>query len=164
MAYHQRMAMGQPCVIAINTSPGGIPKRPVDVAEVTPGGLRGDGHNHDKHNSPMQAVSLLDLEDLDDLRAEGFDVGPGSTGENLTVQGLSVDEFRVGDRLRFTGGVELELTKRRKPCYVLDAIDPRLKDAIAGRCGFLAKVIRAGTIRRGEAIEVLQNETAAARR
>jgi MOSC domain-containing protein YiiM len=141
-------------VLAINTSPGGIPKRPVDVGIVTINGLQGDGHNHEKHNTPMQALCIIDEEDLNDLRAEGFDVFPGATGENITARGLDVDELEVGDRLRFSGGVEIELTKVRKPCYVLDAIDPRLKEVIVGRCGFYAKVIRTGEIRAGETIQV----------
>ena len=45
-------------------------------------------------------------------------------------------------------------TKRRKPCYVLDAIDPRLKDVIVGRCGFYAKVLKTGRLRAGESIVV----------
>jgi MOSC domain-containing protein YiiM len=62
----------------------------------------------------------------------------------------------VGDRLQFAGGVELELTKPRKPCYVLDAIHPELKHTIIGRCGFLAKVIREGEVRIGETIRIAQ--------
>jgi MOSC domain-containing protein YiiM len=144
-----------PLVISVNISSGGIPKTPVGEAEVTTRGLRDDVHNHDKHNTPQQALSILDEEDLDDLRAEGFAVSPGATGENLTVRGLNIDARAVGDRLVFSSGVEIELTKVRKPCYVLDAIDPQLKEVIVGRCGFLAKVIRTGTIRPHETIEIV---------
>ena len=125
-----------PTVLSLNISAGGIPKRPIEVVEVTTAGLTGDAHDHEKHNTPLQAVSIIDIEDLDDLRREGFDVYPGATGENMTVRDLHVDECGVGDRLLFSGGLELELTKRRKPCFVLDAIRPDLKDAIRGRCGF----------------------------
>lgn len=142
-------------VVSVNISPGGIPKRPVDVARVMYDGLAGDAHDHQKHNTPLQAVSLLDVEDLNDLRNEGFDVFPGATGENLTVRGLHVDDLKVGTRLRFSGGVEIELTKKRQPCFVLDAIDPALKKVIVGRCGFLAKVICEGEIRPGETIHVM---------
>ncbi|MCZ6837008.1 MAG: MOSC domain-containing protein [Planctomycetota bacterium] len=143
-----------PSVLSINLSKGGIPKLPVDAANVTLAGLEGDGHDHDKHNTPMQAISLLDVEDCEDLQNEGFDVFPGATGENITCRGLSVDDLTIGDRLHFSGGVELELTKKRKPCFVLDSIDPTLKDVFGGRCGFLAKVITMGTIRTGETIDV----------
>ena len=143
------MNTGPATVVSVNISPGGIPKRPVEVGELSPDGLVGDAHDHDKHNTPLQAISIIDEEDLDDLRAEGFDVGPGATGENLTVRGLEADGLAVGDRLRLSGGVELEFTKPRKPCFVLDAISPRLKEVIGGRCGGYARVIRPGEISLG---------------
>ena len=142
-------------IVSINRSPGGIPKHPVPEIDVTRAGLRGDGHNHDKHNTPLQAVSLIDLDDLDDLREEGFDVYPGATGENVTLEGLDIDAASPGDRLRFAGGVELELSRRRNPCYVLDAISPALKTAIRGRCGFYARVVTPGRLRRGEPVRLL---------
>ena len=148
--------MDRPKVISVNISAGGIPKQSVPRSIVTERGLTGDAHHHDKHNTPLQAISIIDVEDLDDLRLEGFNVYPGATGENLTVRGLNVDALHVRDRLCFTGGVELELTKVRKPCYVLDAIDPKLKIAIIGRCGFLAKVVRCGVIQPAADIFVQQ--------
>ncbi len=143
-----------PTVVSVNVSAGGIPKRPIDVGRVTTRGLDGDGHDHDKHNTPLQAISLLGVENLDDLRGKGFDVGPGTMGENLTVRGLDVEGLEPGDRLHLSGGVELEFTKARKPCYVLDAIDPRLKEVTVGRTGGYAKVTTPGEIRPGETIEV----------
>lgn len=140
-------------IIAVHLGPGGIPNRTVDRAEVTLDGLAGDAHDHEKHNTPLQAVCLIDVEDLDDLAAEGFAVGPGATGENLTVHGLDVDAVEIGDRLCLSGGVELEVTKFRTPCYVLDAIDPALKQSMRDRAGCYAKVVRTGTVTPGETIE-----------
>jgi len=145
-----------PQVVSINISAGGIPKRPVQRIEVLESGLRDDAHHHEKHNTPLQAISLIDVEDLDDLRAEGFWVHPGATGENITVRNLQVDGLVVGDRLKFSGGVELELNKVRQPCFVLDSIHSQLKKAIIGRCGYLAKVITPGWLTSGESIEVQQ--------
>ena len=48
------------------------------------------------------------------------------------------------------------MTKKRKPCFVLDSIDPKLKEVIVDRCGFLAKVIIEGDVRAGETIEVME--------
>lgn len=141
-------------VIAVNISAGGIPKLPVAVGRVTEAGLEGDAHDHDKHNTPMQAICLINGEVLDALRDEGFDVGPGATGENLTVRGLDVDGLAPGDRLHLSGGVRLEYTKKRRPCFVLDAIHADLQDAIRDRCGGYAKVIEGGEIRPGETIEL----------
>ncbi len=148
------MPAPRPTIISVNISSGGIPKRPIEVGRVTTDGIDGDGHDHQKHITPLQAMSLLDIEDLDDLRTEGFDVGAGTCGENLTVRGLDADALAVGDRLHLAGGVELEISKVRKPCYVLDSISPVLKDAIIGRCGCYARVITPGEVRPGETIEV----------
>ena len=141
-------------VIAVNISGGGIPKRPIPVGRVIDSGLAGDAHDHDKHNTPLQAICLLNGEILDDLRAEGFDVGPGVTGENLTVRGLDVEALEPGDRLLFSGGVQLEYTKKRKPCFVLDPIHEDFQEAFRGRCGGYAKVIQGGEVRPGETIKL----------
>jgi len=154
---HSTPSISAATVVSVNISGGGIPKRPVEAGEVTVDGLAGDAHDHDKHNTPLQAISLLDVEDLDDLRREGFDVGPGITGENVTVRDLNVDDMEIGDQIRLSGGVMLELTKKRNPCYVLDAIDPELKTVIVGRCGFYAKVLETGQISPGETLEVARN-------
>ena len=147
-------------VLSVNISDGGIPKLPIDVGEVTPNGLVGDGHDHEKHNTPKQAICIIDQEDLDDLTSEGYDLPPGATGENLTVRNLNADNLNIGDRLRFSGGLELEITKMRKPCFVLDAIDPKLKGTIKGRCGCYGKVITPAQIRAGETIDILQSTIA----
>lgn len=138
-------------VLAVCVSPGGIPKLPVAVAWASPGGLTGDGRNHTKHISPQRAVSLFDWEILEQLCEEGFALVPGSIGENLTVAGLNVQRLQPGDLLA-VGDVLLRLEEPRKPCYVLDAIDPRLKEVIVGRCGYLASVVRAGAIHPGSRI------------
>lgn len=142
-------------VVSINISKGGIPKNPVGTVFIRTGGLEGDGHNHDKHYRPMQAVSLQDLERLNELRAEGYELYPGATGENVTVANLDVNALPLGTRLEFDGGVVIELSKVRTPCYVLDSIDPKLKEDIVGRCGFYASVIKEGMLSTGEAIQVV---------
>ena len=143
-----------PQVVAVCASRGGIPKLPQAFGEINFAGLKGDGHHHAKHNNPLQAVCLQDEETLEQMRGEGFSLYYGTMGENMTVRNLHVQQLSVGTVLEFTGGVILELTKERKPCYVLDAIDPQLKEVIAGRCGFYAKVLREGIINIGEGIQV----------
>jgi MOSC domain-containing protein YiiM len=135
----------EPCVVAVCISPGGIPKLPQPAAQASQDGLIGDGRNHAKHIRPDRAISLFDWEILQDLVGEGFPLVPGAAGENLTVQGLHVQNLPPGTLLQI-GDVVLKLEKPRQPCYVLDAINPRLKDAILGRCGYLASVIQAGAL------------------
>lgn len=143
-----------PHVISINVSRGGIPKQSVESARVTFAGLEGDGHNHEKHRVLERAVTLQDIERLDDLRREGYPVFTGATGENLTVRHLDVNNLPPGAILEFSGGVVLKLVKMRKPCYVLDVIDPKLKDDIVGRCGVCAQVLKEGVIKPEETIQV----------
>lgn len=145
-------------IVSINIGPGGIPKKPVERCNVTVAGLENDWHNHEKHRLPEVAVSFIDVEDLDDLKREGYDVFPGAMGENVTVRGMNVDDLAVGDQLRFPSGLELEVTKMRKPCYVLDPISPELKKNCVGRCGAMAKVLRTGELRVGDVIEVVAAE------
>ena len=136
-------------------STGGIPKKPLPYCWANSAGLDGDAHNHAKHGRPDRAIRIFDLESLQELRAEGFDLRPGSAGENLTVVGLHVQNMRPGTLLRI-GNVLLRLETPRKPCYVLDAIDERLKDAIVGRCGFMASVLEEGLVSAGMMIAVNQ--------
>ena len=141
-------------VVSINISPGGIPKRPVEEGFVTLDGLAGDGRAHAKHIKPVRAISLLDEELIEAIRAEGYAVGPGEMGENLTTTGLDLLSLAVGTRLRFAGGVEIDLTEPRVPCFVLDAIHPDLKHAVRGRFGWMARVVTPGVLRAGDSIDV----------
>ena len=141
-------------VVSINVSGGGIPKIPVLSSEVLVTGLAEDRHDHGKHTALDRAVSLVDLEILDQLNTEGYDVCPGAIGENLTVENLQLQALEPGDNLTFSGGVQIKLVEARKPCFVLDALDVKLKTDIVGRCGYLARVIVEGTISAGESITV----------
>lgn len=143
-----------PVIISINISSGGIPKTSVESVKVNVSGLEGDGHDHEKHYRPIQAVCLQDIEKLEELAREGYDVVAGSTGENLTVRHLHVNALPLGTLLRFSGGVVLEVSKVRQPCYVLDSIDPKLKDDIIGRCGQYARVIQDGMLHTQDTIMV----------
>jgi MOSC domain-containing protein YiiM len=143
-------------VLSVNISKGGIPKLPVEACDVTVQGLDGDGHDHDKHNSPDRAVSVFDQEILLQLVEEGYELYPGAIGENLTLEDVHVQALHPGDRLAFSGGVEIELVEARKPCFVLDPLGEELKADIVGRSGYLARVIVEGNISPGETILVTE--------
>lgn len=145
-----------PRLIAVNASQGGIPRFPVGLAYVDRDGLRGDVRAHEKHRRPDRAISLLDYEIILQFVREGFRVWPGRMGENLTVVGLDVQHMQPGTQVAIDQ-VILRLEEPRKPCYVLDVIDPRLKDAAIGRCGYLASVIQPGIIEAGEVIRLRQD-------
>ena len=82
----------------------------------------------------------------------------GSLGENLTLQGLLEAQVWAGDVLRFPG-CELRVTLPREPCYKFSAVmgfgpASRLM-AQTGFCGFYLAVTRPGTLRAGDAFEVI---------
>ena len=142
---------------SINISPGGIPKLAVDSVEVVEAGLVGDGHDHEKHRTPLQAISLLDAELLEALRDDsGIPLVAGSLGENLTLRGVGVQRLGAGDRLRVGGdaGVVLEITRVRPPCYVLDVLSPEFKRRLWNRIGMYARVVRSGWMQAGDTIDM----------
>lgn len=140
---------------SINRSPGGIPKVAISVASVGIAGVEGDGHDHEKHRTPLQAISLIDLELLDAISDEtGIRLAPGDLGENLTVSGVGVQLLTAGDRLHFDGGVRLEVTRVRPPCYVLDSISSDFKRILWNRIGMYARVIESGRLATDASITV----------
>ena len=137
---------------AMSISPGGIPKTPVAFARVTINGIEGDGHAHTKHIKPTRALSLIDEEIIEILRQEGYPVFPGTMGENITVRHLNIQHLESGTRLVFSGGVVIELSELRKPCFVLGPIHPALEKETIGRIGYMASVITEGVMQVGETI------------
>jgi MOSC domain-containing protein YiiM len=156
-------------IVQINISLGGVPKRPMAEAEVTPLGILGDSWAHPQiHGGPNQAVLLISSEGLEELVAQGFPVFPGALGENLTTTGLDRRLMRIGQRYR-VGDVVLELSKMRSPCATLDVYGPSIKQAVYdaqvhagdastprwGLAGFYARVLRSGCIRPKDIIKLL---------
>ena len=156
-------------IIQINISPGGLPKRHIPEAAVTAQGILGDHWAHpDIHGGPNQALLLITSEGIEELMAEGYSLFPGALGENLTTAGLDRHRMRVGQRYR-AGGIFLELTKLRGPCTTLDVYGPSIKQAIYdlqvksgdpstprwGLSGFYARVLKVGTLRPRDIIELI---------
>jgi len=148
-------------VFQISISKGGVPKLPIEQAEVETNGLRGDDQ-HDKkhHGGPERAVCLFALEVIDRLRAEGHPIVPGSIGDNLTIQGIDWSTVAPGSRFVFAGGVVLEVSSYTTPCSTirasfLDSGFTRVKqDLHAGESRVYARVIQTGTLSRGEAVRL----------
>ena len=152
-------------ILAVCIGPGGIPKRTVSVARVTAAGLEGDAQRMEFHGGEERAVCLLSESEVNDLGADGVPLrGPGQFGENLRVEGLDFSCLRPGDQLAISrtfgsgvgaGRILLEITDMRSPCVSLSSIDRRLPDLMLGRSGLLCKVLEAGEVAPGMAIEVI---------
>ena len=113
-------------------------------------GLEGDRHA----GRPLRQVSILNAETVSELAQQGIAVEPGVLGENITVEGLPVMQLTEGTRLRI-GEAELEITGDRPACRELLDVDKRALKAMVGRTGKMARVVRGGTVRPGDQIELL---------
>jgi MOSC domain-containing protein YiiM len=156
-------------IVQVSISPGGVPKRPIAEAEVTPQGIRGDAWAHPQiHGGPNQALLLITSEGTGELIAQGYPVFAGALGENLTTVGLDRRRMRIGQRYRI-GQVMLEITKMRQPCTTLDVYGASIKQAVYdaqvnagdassprwGLGGFYARVLQSGLVRPKDIIELL---------
>jgi MOSC domain-containing protein YiiM len=104
-------------IVQISVSPGGVPKNAVPAAGVSAAGVEGDGHrDHEHHGGPDRAVCLFSMEQIRALRAEGHPLGPGTLGENVTVEGLDWARVVPGTRLHLGDHVVLEVTRYTSPC------------------------------------------------
>jgi MOSC domain-containing protein YiiM len=159
----------QGTIVQINTSPGGLPKRPVSEGFLAPLGIEGDRHAHPGiHGGPRKAILLIAAEVVEDLQASGYPVFFGAMGENLTTRGIDVRRLRIGDRIR-AGGALLEITQPRGPCSALDVYGPAIKQDVYdarvkaldhtsprwGRSGFYASVVEPGPAAPGDIIAVV---------
>jgi MOSC domain-containing protein YiiM len=131
---------------------------------VTNFGLEGDRHA----GRPERQVSILNAETVDELAARGMPVQPGILGENITVEGVPVMQLADGARLRI-GDAEIEITGDRPACREMLEIHADALKAMVGRAGKMARVVRGGTVRPGDPIELISPiyanaETGSARR
>jgi MOSC domain-containing protein YiiM len=156
-------------VIQLSISRGGLPKRPIPEADLSPLGIAGDDYNHPQiHGGPRQAVLLISSETITELIAQGYPLYPGALGENITTQGIDRKQWRTGQRWRI-GPAIVELTKVRAPCISLNVYGPGIQKAMydeqvhAGDpssplwalSGFYGSVVRPGIIRPGDPVSLL---------
>ncbi len=120
-------------------------------------GFEGDRHA----GRPKRQVSILNAETVNELAQRGMPVGPGSLGENITVEGVQVMRLSDGARLRI-GDVELEITGDRPTCREMLEIHRDALKAMTGRAGKMARVVSGGTVRPGDSIEVIGEADACA--
>jgi MOSC domain-containing protein YiiM len=137
-------------------------------------GVEGDAHmgekvKHRYHaaknpDAPnLRQVHLVHGELFDELRAGGFNIGPGAIGENVTTRGVDLLALPKGTRLQLGPDAVIEITGLRNPCRQIDAYQHGLMAAVLGRApqgrlirkaGVMAIVIAGGDVRAGDSIAV----------
>lgn len=112
------------------------------------------------HGGADKAVYAYPLEHYSYWHAQLGEVLPlGAFGENLTVEGLPLeDEVALGDRLR-VGTAEVVVTQPRLPCAKLwlrfDREDMVKRFLASGRTGYYLAVAAEGDVGAGDRIELL---------
>ncbi len=149
-------------IFQINSSPGGVPKRPRSEDRVGPLGLASDKQAHPGiHGGPERALCLYSLERILALQKEGHPIYPGAVGENLTLAGLDWDRMQPGRRLHVDGGVEIELTSYTVPCGSIraafaDGDSRRIAQTLRpGWSRLYARVIGEGPLRAGQRLRFI---------
>lgn len=146
-------------ILALCSGPGGIPKFPLERAEVQELGIVGDKHRFRLHGGRDRALCLLSIEEVRSLERDGVPVaGPGTFGENVLTEGLDFRRLAPGDRLALgdpEAPVLIELHDVREPCRTLCSLDKRFPDLMLGRSGFVARVLRPGLLFPGQPIRWL---------
>jgi MOSC domain-containing protein YiiM len=142
---------GQIKAISISTKKGTKKTNVPDAELKIDFGIVGDAHAGGWHRQ----VSLLAVESIDKMVAVGATVSPGDFAENITTEGVNLHKFRIGTKLKIGSDTELEITQIGKECHNRCEIFEQVGDCIMPKEGVFAKVIKAGTIKNGDPIEVL---------
>ena len=152
-----------PTLRSINVNPnGGVPKHPVESAFLDYDVVRGDKQaNRRFHGGPLRAACLYSLDRIHALRDEGHSITPGSTGENLTIEGLDWNAVTPGTKLA-VGEALLEVTTYTAPCqkiagsFVRGDFGRLSQKTYPGWSRVYVKVLRSGEVKVGDAVCIEQ--------
>ncbi len=137
-------------------------------------GVEGDAHcgvtvkhlhrvRQDPTQPNLRQVHLVHAELFDELLAQGFTVGAGQIGENITTRGLDLLALPVDTELHIGAAAVVKLTGLRNPCDQLNQFQAGLMAAVLGRtpdgrvkykAGVMGIVLAGGLVRPGDAIHV----------
>ncbi len=115
-------------------------------------GIESDAHAGQWHRQ----VSLLAAEDIQTVRDNLPDVGPGDFAENIILSGLDLASLGLGSQLRLGCKTVLSITQIGKVCSTPCRIYHLTGDCIMPRLGLFARVLKGGEIRVGDDVEVLE--------
>ena len=133
----------------------GTPKHPVEsVTLKLRHGIVGDAHAGDWHRQ----ISLLAEESIEPLRAVLPDLPPGAFAENITTEGIVLNDLLPGTRLRL-GEAEVEVTQIGKECHGECAIRKAAGTCVMPTEGIFAVVRREGVVHPGDTVEIIKEVT-----
>ena len=114
----------------------------------------------------LRQVHLIAAELFGELAAQGFSVGAGQLGENITTRGLDLLALPVGTRLHLGPDAVVEVTGLRNPCAQIEAfglkqhrsgllaavLDRDAAGQLVRKAGVMGVVLVGGEVRPGDAV------------
>lgn len=116
-------------------------------------GIVGDAHAGER----FRQVSLLGIESIEKMQAKGLKVSPGDFAENITTQGIDLLNLKIGSKLNLGKVAILEISQIGKVCHTRCNIYYQAGDCVMPREGIFAKVLKGGSIKSGDSLEVIES-------
>ena len=113
--------------------------------------IAGEGLEGCAHANPPRREVLF--ASADHLRSVG--VEPGAVRENMTVEGMDVQQWPIGQRVRVGKDAVFEITMVCDPCHRMDELRDGLRAELDGKRGMLARVVEDGEVAVGDELELL---------
>ena len=140
---------------------GGAPMKGIQVTTALDGcGLEGDRYctatGHWSRLGRVCEVTFIAAEDLDAIEREtNVSVKNGEHRRNVVTRGISLKTLRRAERFR-VGDAVFEHRGPRSVCQYIERLtESGMTQALKGRGGICARVIRSGAVRVGDDIEML---------
>jgi MOSC domain-containing protein YiiM len=143
----------------------GAPMQGVQKATLLPErGIDGDRYffgvgSFSRWPGPGRAVTLIEQEAVDAIHREhGIDLHEGRSRRNVVTVGIRLAEL-IGKTFR-VGGAVLRGVRLAEPCRYLERrTAPGIMEAMKGRGGLRADVLRGGVVRVGDPVDVRAPDT-----
>ena len=113
-------------------------------------GIDEDIHSSNQGKKKNRQVLLMDIETLN-----SFNLATGIIKENITTQGIKINNLKLNQKIHIGESVILTVTGPCEPCSRMDEIRPGLMKDIDGQRGTLAFVEIGGIIKVGDKIEII---------
>ncbi|UCF86796.1 MAG: MOSC domain-containing protein [Nitrospiraceae bacterium] len=140
-------------VVSINISDKkGVRKKTVEKAHIKENyGIQGDAHASGEWH---RQISLLALESIKKMQEMGLSVKAGDFAENITTEGIDLPSLAIGTRIIIGKDVEVEVSQIGKECHTRCAIYYQAGDCVMPKEGIFVRVIKGGTVKKGDRIHV----------
>src|SRR5262245_26375569 len=137
----------------------GTPARVAEVRALTGQGLEGDRYalgvgTFSRFPGTGREVTFIEAEAIEAAQTFDLDLAEGRSRRNVVTAGVRLNDL-VGKKFRI-GAVEFRGKRPAAPCAHLGRlVGPRVMEALHGRGGLRAVILNDGTLREGDAIEMM---------